>query len=284
MMPPSLSTPPVPVAEIDHLGVCARAGERRRLVHDLSLRLHAGETLGILGESGSGKTLTLRSLIGALAPRQFALTGSVRVLGQCLLGDDGAANTVLPQLRGRRVAMVYQDPSAALDPMYPVGAQMVEALQAFSPVTAAQARRVVLEALAQVQFNEPERLLGRHAHELSGGQKQRIAIAMALLHRPQILLADEPTTALDLTIQAQVLQMLKRRQQASGMAILLVTHDVSVMAEMADRVLVMDQGQVIEQGDVAQVLTHPRHPKLKAILQARQSLVGRLATSADRAA
>lgn len=267
------TVPDAPLVRVEQLHVGLRAAVKP-LVEDVGFVLAAGQTLAILGESGSGKTLTLRSLIGGLAREQFEVGGRIELAGQVLGADDGAA--AWRALRGPVVAMVYQDPSAALDPLVRVGRQMLEALQAHRAVDLAVGRMEVLEALARVQFPEPQRVFAAYPHELSGGQKQRVAIATALLHRPRLLLADEPTTALDLTIQAQVLRTLRGLQSSHGMAILLVTHDVGVVAEMADRVLVMRHGRVVEQGAVQDVLVRPRHPYTQALLQAKANLLAGL--------
>lgn len=264
------------LVRVSQLRIGARS-TGRLLVDGVDLQLTAGETLGILGESGSGKTLTLRSLIGGLSPRQFDVDGDLNVLGDTIYG----AQRRLPHRQcGRSVAMIYQDPSSALDPLGRIGSQMVEAVRAHQRVDADAARGIAMRALSQVQFIDPERIFRAHPHELSGGQKQRVAVAMALLHAPRLLLADEPTTALDLSTQAQVLRTLKALQAANGMAIVLVTHDVGVVAEMADRVLVMRNGQVVEHGTADEVLCRPRHPYTRALLDAKAGLITSLGQGA----
>jgi ABC-type glutathione transport system ATPase component len=241
----------------------------RKLVHDLSFQVRAGETFGILGESGSGKSLTLRSLVGGLDSRHFIQEGRIEVLGISCGASRGERRDVPA---GAGVGLVYQEPSAALDPVYTIGFQMIEALRVAQALDRAASAARVARALQEVRFPDPERTMASYPHELSGGQKQRVVIALALLNNPRVLLADEPTTALDVTTQAQLLRLLKRIQRDREMAIILVSHDIGVVAEMCDRTAVMHQGRIVEQGDVVQVLKHPSHAYTRELLQARRAL------------
>lgn len=260
------------LVQADRLSIGVR-NPARRLVDSVSFTLKSGETLGILGESGSGKTLTLRSLIGALPARQFDVSGSLVVLGDDAVRGGGRPH----RRRGNAIAMIYQDPAGALDPLWRIGAQIVEALRTHRDMDATAAKACAMRALEQVQFAEPGRIFLAYPHELSGGQKQRVAIAMALLHEPRVLLADEPTTALDLTTQAHLLHTIKGLQASHGMGIVLVSHDVGVIAEMADQVLVMERGKIVEHGNVEDVLCRPRHRYTQALLAAKAEMLAGLA-------
>jgi len=236
------------------------------LVSDLSFEVKRGETLAIAGESGSGKSITSLAIMGLLPPPAVRVTGGAILLGETDL-------TRLPQealraLRGVRIAMIFQEPMTSLNPVMTIGTQLVEAIRAHEPVSRAEARRRALAALTQVRLSQPERRMVQYPHELSGGMRQRVMIAMAIALRPEVLIADEPTTALDVTVQREVLDLLRDLQRDLGTAIILITHDMGVVAEMADRVIVMRQGRMVEAGDVAQIFAAPRHEYTSALLAA----------------
>ncbi|MFG2076187.1 ABC transporter ATP-binding protein [Nonomuraea maritima] len=238
-----------------------------RAVDGVSLRVGRGEILGVVGESGSGKSVTAMSVIGLVRPPGRVTRGSVRFDGEELLTLPARR---LRRIRGGRIAMIFQDPMTALNPVVPVGVQIAEAVRLHQPrLGRAAARARVLELLASVGVADPARRYGRHPHEYSGGMLQRAMIAMAVANRPDLLIADEPTTALDVTVQAQVLGLLDTARRETGAAAVLITHDLGVVAELADRVAVMYAGRVVEHGDVHQVFTTPRHPYTRGLLAGR---------------
>jgi len=225
------------------------------LVENLSFTLHRGETLAIAGESGSGKSLTSLAIMGLLPPPAVRVTsGSISFDGQILTG---LPESQLQQLRGNRLAMIFQEPMTALNPVMRIGKQLIEAIQSHENISTAQARIRALEAVRAVRLTEPERRLRQYPHELSGGMRQRVVIAMAIALRPDILIADEPTTALDVTVQREVLDLLRDLARDMGTALILITHDMGVVAEMADQVLVMQRGRMVEQAPVRKLFTKP---------------------------
>ncbi len=246
-------------------------------VKDLTFALEAGETLGIVGESGSGKTQSAMSLIGLLAGNGRA-TGSARFEGRDLLT---LPERDLRRLRGRHIAMIFQDPMTALNPYLTVAAQMTQVVRAHERVSKTAARSRCLEMLEAVAIPDAEARFDRYPHELSGGMRQRVMIATSLLLKPQILVADEPTTALDVTVQAQILELLKELRARFGTAIMLITHDLGVVAGLADRVLVMHGGELKEQGTVRDVFYRPQHAYTRALLAAVPRLDARLPANAS---
>jgi oligopeptide/dipeptide ABC transporter ATP-binding protein len=251
------------------------------VVEDVSFALRAGRTLGLVGESGCGKSVTAQTLM-RLLPMPPTQIDAGRVL---LDGEDlaHAPEARLRELRGERLAMIFQEPMTSLNPVFTVGAQIGEALRLHRKVSRAEASAQAVAALTEVGIGAPERRLGQYPHELSGGLRQRVMIAMALICRPAILIADEPTTALDVTVQAQILDLLKRLQKELGLAMLLITHDLDVVEEMCEEVAVMYAGRIVETGRTGEVLGRPRHPYTYALLNAspRKAARGnRLATIA----
>ncbi len=228
-----------------------------RAVDGVSFEVAAGRTLGIVGESGSGKTVTALTAMGLTHGPRTRISGRVELDGEELLD---AAPERLRALRGDAVAMIFQDPLSALHPLQRVGAQIAEAMRVHRPVTRAAARARALELLELVGIPDAKRRLDAHPHELSGGMRQRAMIAMALVNEPRVLIADEPTTALDVTVQAQLLALLRRLRDELGMALVLITHDLGVVAETADEVAVMYAGQIVEQAPTAQLFDAPQHP------------------------
>jgi peptide/nickel transport system ATP-binding protein len=228
-----------------------------KAVDDVSFTVARGEVLGLVGESGSGKTVTGFSIIGLIDPPGRITGGSILYQGQDL------AKLTEPQmraLRGERIAMIFQDPMMTLNPVLRIDTQMIEAIQAHTPLPRAAARAKARDALGMVGIPSPEERLHAYPHQFSGGMRQRVAIAIALLHNPDLLIADEPTTALDVTIQAQILSEVQRLAAEYGTALIWITHDLSVIAGLADRIAVMYAGRIVEAGDAADVLDRPLHP------------------------
>jgi peptide/nickel transport system ATP-binding protein len=232
-------------------------------VSGATFSLRTGEVLCLLGESGSGKSVTLRALMRLLPPKRARIAGRVTLAGQDVLTLEGRA---LQNFRGGSVSMVFQEPMTALDPVYTIGQHLVEMIRRHKNCTRAEARARAIDMLDLVKIPSAARRVDAYPHELSGGLRQRAMIAIALACGPRLLLADEPTTALDATVQIQVLILLRRLQQELGMGTIFVTHDLGVAAEIADRVAVMYAGRVIEEGPVADVLTAPAHPYTAGLL------------------
>ena len=241
-------------------------GGRVTVVDQVSFEIDAGETLGLVGESGCGKSVTALSIMGLL-PKPAGRTVGGRI---AFRGEDLGNVPVerLQQIRGNRIAMIFQEPMTALNPVQRVGRQLSEAYTLHAPdASAGEARGHALELLDQVGIPAPERRLSEYPHQLSGGMRQRVMIAMALASRPDLLIADEPTTALDVTIQAQILELLRGLQQETGMAILFITHDLGVIAELCSRVVVMYAGRIAEQASATALFANPRHPYTRGLLK-----------------
>jgi peptide/nickel transport system ATP-binding protein len=242
-----------------------------RAVDGISFQLARGRTLGIVGESGSGKTVAAMSVLGLTRVEGATVSGRIGFEGRDLLALD---ERELRSVRGNEIAMVFQDPLSALHPLYRVGAQIVEAIRAHRDIAKAPARARAIELLELVGIPDPARRVDAYPHELSGGQRQRVMIAMALSGDPELLIADEPTTALDVTVQAQILGLLARLQRERGMALVLVTHDLGVVADMADDIAVMYAGQIVESAPAERVLTAPEHPYTWGLLRSIPTLDG----------
>lgn len=249
------------------LGVVFDApGGERAAVRGVSFDLERGQTLALVGESGSGKTVTALSIMQLLPyPRARHPSGSIRLQGAELLG---APEATMARVRGDRIAMIFQEPMTSLNPLHTVEKQVNEVLRVHRGLSRSEARARTLQLLRLVGLAEAERRLDAYPHQLSGGQRQRVMIAMALANEPDLLIADEPTTALDVTIQAQILALLRDLQATFGMALLLITHDLAVVRKLAERVCVMREGEVVEAGPVAQVFERPRHPYTARLLAA----------------
>ncbi|MET8974153.1 ABC transporter ATP-binding protein [Streptomyces sp. NPDC004539] len=227
-------------------------------VDGVSFDVRRGRTLGIVGESGSGKSVTSLGLMGLhRSARNARVSGEVWLDGQELIGADPDE---VRRLRGRKMAMIFQDPLSAMHPYYTVGQQIVEAYRVHHPVTKKEARKRAVEMLDRVGIPEPDKRVDGYPHEFSGGMRQRAMIAMALVNNPELLIADEPTTALDVTVQAQILDLIRDLQKEFGSAVIMITHDLGVVAEMADDLLVMYGGRCIERGSAEDVFAEPRHP------------------------
>ena len=233
-------------------------------VDGVGFSVAAGRTLAIVGESGCGKSVTALSIMGLVpSPPGRIAGGSIRFEGRELLG---LAEREMQDLRGNGMAMVFQEPMSSLNPAFTIGEQIIEGLMRHRPLSRAQARGRALEMLTKVRMPAPEQRLDEHPHKLSGGMRQRAMIAMALSCEPRLLIADEPTTALDVTIQAQILDLMRRLQQETGTAVVLITHDLGVVAEVADEVVVMYAGRVVEQGPAQALFENPQHPYTVGLL------------------
>ncbi|WP_224702304.1 ATP-binding cassette domain-containing protein [Devosia aquimaris] len=263
-----------PVLDIADLSIAANG---KTLLDKVSLSIAPGERVGLIGESGSGKSLTALAAIGLLAPGLTA-TGAISLDGQDVIG---ASERSMVSLRGNVTATVFQEPLTALDPLQPVGRQIAEPLRRRLRRDGEAAGRTDVAAgvqnlLAQVALPDPLALSRRYPHELSGGQRQRVAIAMALACRPQLLIADEPTTALDVTTQAEILRLLAKLVADNGMALLFISHDLPVVARVVDRVVVMQHGVVVEAGPVGEVFSRPQHDYTRSLVAAARSFDGAL--------
>ena len=240
-------------------------------VDGLSLTVRRGSTLGIIGESGSGKTVASLAIMGLLDRRRASIRGAIRVGGRDLVG---MSEEEVRLLRGRRMAMIFQDPLSALHPYFTIGRQIAEAYRVHNAASAAAARTRAVDLLGRVEIPQPARSVDSYPHELSGGMRQRAMIAMALSCNPDLLIADEPTTALDVTVQAQILDLMLDIQREFHSALILITHDLGVVARVADDVLVMYAGRVAESGTAEQLLRHPQHPYTWGLLRSVPSLQG----------
>jgi len=234
-----------------------------RAVDGVSFALERGRILGLVGESGSGKSVTGFSLLGLIDPPGRIIEGSVRLDGVELVGLPQAA---LRKVRGRRIAMVFQDPMMTLNPVITIGEQMIMAVRAHSPVSRRSARTQAADALARVGIPGAGARIDAYPHEFSGGMRQRVAIAIALLHKPAVIIADEPTTALDVSIQAQILHEVRELAREEGVALIWISHDLATVSSLADRLCVMYAGRVVEKGPVTEVLRDPRHPYTRGLL------------------
>lgn len=260
-----------PLLEVEGLtlGFRTRTGEVQA-VRGVSFDVGKGEAVAIVGESGCGKSVTAQSILKLLpSPPAVYLGGSIRYRGGELLDQ---TEREIRALRGREIGMVFQDPMTSLNPTLTIGHQLAEPLRKHLTMSREQARAKAVELLGEVGIAEPDRRARQYPHELSGGMRQRVLIAMALACEPALLIADEPTTALDVTIQAQILRVLKERQRERGFSILLITHDLGVVAELCDRILVMYAGQVVESGPTRELLTNPQHPYTRGLLRSAPSL------------
>ncbi|MCA3264006.1 MAG: ABC transporter ATP-binding protein [Telmatospirillum sp.] len=242
----------------------ASQGQTVHAVEDVSFSLEAGQTLGIVGESGSGKSVTALALMRLVpSPPGRIVSGSVRFAGRDLLALNPAQ---LRKIRGREIAMIFQDPMSSLNPVLTVGRQLTEVMETHLGLDARQARTQAIELMKLVGIPSPERRLDEYPHRFSGGMRQRVMIAMAVACRPKLLIADEPTTALDVTIQAQILEIIRNLQRELGMAVIMITHDLGVVAGMADRICVMYGGRVVEAGSARDVFAAPRMPYTAGLL------------------
>ena len=244
---------------------------RVRVIESLGLDLEPGETLCIVGESGCGKSMTALAIMGLVPqPTGHITGGSIRLQGENLVCAEPAR---MQQVRGNKIAMIFQEPMTSLNPVYTVGEQIAEALRLHKGMAGDQAHSKAIEALRAVHIPEAERRVDDYPHQFSGGMRQRVMIAIALACEPKILIADEPTTALDVTVQAQIFDLLQDLREAHGTALILITHDMGAVAEMADRVIVMYAGRKVEEGRVEDILERPAHPYTQGLLACRPRLV-----------
>jgi len=256
-----------PYVDVKNLHVTFIGGKKPvKAVNGVDLKVRRGEVVALIGESGSGKSVTLRSMLRLHVAALTRIEGQVTVGGVDILGLSALE---LADYRGKVASMIFQEPLLALDPVYSVGDQIVEAILRHESVSAQQAHQRALKLFERVRIPSPERRLQAYPHEMSGGMRQRAMIALALACHPQLLLADEPTTALDATVQIQILLLLRELQQELGLSVIFVTHDIGAAVEVADRIAVMYAGRIVEEGPAATLLHHPRHPYTQALLRSR---------------
>ena len=249
-----------PLLEVTNLSITFGS---HRAVDDISFHINPGETLALVGESGSGKSATSLAILRLLPP-DAQTTGEIRFDNHSLLA---LSEHAMRRHRGRDISMIFQEPMTALNPVMPIGAQIAEAVKAHYPELARRAvRQRVIEAMHQVALPDPERRVRDYPHQFSGGQRQRILIAMAIVNRPRLLIADEPTTALDVTVQSQILTLLRDLRERHGLAMLFISHDLAVVAQIADRVAVMQHGHIIEQASTRDLFRNPQHPYTRRLL------------------
>ncbi|HEV7412880.1 MAG TPA: ABC transporter ATP-binding protein [Casimicrobiaceae bacterium] len=239
-------------------------------VDDVSFSIAPGEVLGVVGESGAGKSLTGAAIIGLIDPPGRIGAGQVLLDGRRI---DNLPAEAMRRVRGREIGAVFQDPLTSLNPLYTVGRQLIETITTHLDMSAAQARQRALDLLAEVGISAPKRRIDHYPHQFSGGMRQRVVIALALAAKPKLIIADEPTTALDVSIQAQIIALLKRLCRDHGTAVMLITHDMGVIAETADRVAVMYAGRIVEVGPVADVIHQPQHPYTRGLMGSIPSIV-----------
>ena len=255
----------MPMLEVKdlHTSFFTPAGEVKA-VNGVSFYMDHGKVLGIVGESGSGKSVTAYSIMQILEKTGKIVSGSIKFNGQELVG---AGEKVMKTIRGKKISNIFQDPMTSLNPPYSIGKQLMEAIMLHTPRNKKQARERAVEMLRLVNINEPEKRMKQYPFEFSGGIRQRIMIAMALACEPDILIADEPTTALDVTIQAQILELMQKLQKEMGMAIIMITHDLGVVAQMCDEVIVMYAGSICEQGTADEIFYNPKHEYTKGLMR-----------------
>ncbi|GAB6139361.1 dipeptide ABC transporter ATP-binding protein [Methylosoma difficile] len=256
-----------PLLSVQHLSVAFNG--QHKVVDDISFAIHTRETFALVGESGSGKSITALSVLGLLPANASLAAEAILLQSQDLLKE---SEQQLCKIRGRRIGLVFQDPMSSLNPVMTIGEQIAEAISQHFSLPSQAIRHRVLELLAQVEIPQPEQRFNAYPHQLSGGQRQRVMIAIALAGEPDLLIADEPTTSLDVTIQAQILALLKDIQQQTGMALWLISHDLALVSTMADRVAVMQRGKIVETGEANDVFNAPQHPYTRKLLSALPNL------------
>ena len=260
------------VLEVNHLSICfdLANGQQAKVVEDISFSVYKGETVALVGESGSGKSITSLAVMRLLPiPPGRITSGSIRLNGQDLLQ---MKQKNMSSIRGNEMSMIFQEPMTSLDPVFKVSNQMIEGIRRHQRVTKKEAFNIALRMLKEVGIANAEKVMHEYPHQLSGGMRQRVMIAMAMANNPKLLIADEPTTALDVTVQAQILRLMLKMKEEHGSAILFITHDMGVVAETADRVMVMYAGQIVLEAPVKTLFTQPKHPYTAALLQTIPSL------------
>ncbi len=257
--------------EVEHLKTYFYLGKDKvaKAVDDVSFAIKRGETVALVGESGSGKSATSLSIMGLVPSPGKIVSGSIKLNGKELTR---LSEKEMNNVRGRDIAMIFQEPMTSLDPLFPIGDQIAESLLRHKKLKKKEAKELAIELLKKVGFVRAEKMMKEYPHQLSGGMRQRVMIAIAMACNPQLLIADEPTTALDVTIQAQILDLMMDVKEEFDSAILLITHDLGVVAETADRVLVMYGGQIVEEGTVEEIFQQPKHPYTKGLLKSMPSL------------
>lgn len=240
-------------------------GGKSDVVHGFNLKLKRGETVGIVGESGSGKTMSMLAMARLLPSQAFVSAGTIQLEDEHLLSLE--SDTFHSKISGKRIAMIFQEPMTALNPVYTIGHQMIETVMLHENVSKTIAQSRAIEMLEAVQLPQPKERLGQYPHQLSGGQRQRVMIAMALLSKPDLMIADEPTTALDVTVQNDIIQLLIDLQKRFGMAMIFISHDLGVVSRVSKNIIVMKQGEIVETGKTSSVLTKPKHPYTKGLLE-----------------
>ena len=266
---------PTPLLIVRNLRVSfSHEGNWNEAVHGIDLDVFAGRTLGLVGESGSGKSVSSLAIMRLLNDRVSRIEAdSIQMEGEEI---NGFSESQMAEVRGKRIAMIFQEPMTSLNPVYKCGFQVSEIILQHERVSKAEAKKRVIELFEQVMLPRPEAIYDSYPHELSGGQKQRVMIAMAIACNPKLLIADEPTTALDVTVQLEILKLLRKLQSETGMGMIFITHDLGVVAEIADEVAVMHNGEILERGEVKQVLNHPQHPYTQGLLACRPPMNVRL--------
>jgi peptide/nickel transport system ATP-binding protein len=267
-----------PLLSVQNLSVTFN--RHHKVVDRISFSVNPGETFALVGESGSGKSITALSVLRLLPDNARIETEAITLNGDNLLDH---SELELCRVRGRRIGLIFQDPMSSLNPVMTIGSQVAEVVESHFPLSKAAVRARVLELLQQVEIPNPEQRIGDYPHQLSGGQRQRVMIAIALAGRPDLLIADEPTTSLDVTIQAQILRLLKNIQQQTGMALWLISHDLALVSTMADRVAVMQKGKIVETGALPEFFRQPKHPYTQKLLQALPSMQSCLAHHPEEA-
>ncbi len=264
------------ILQIDDLSISFKTGnQKNKVVHGISYELFHDEILGIVGESGSGKSVSTLAILGLLPSKQTEIRGAITFKGQNLLQ---LQRKELALVRGNKISMIFQEPMSSLNPSLRCGFQVMEILKIHTSLPDTEAKEEILNLFEKVRLPHPERVFESYPHQLSGGQKQRVMIAMAIACKPDILIADEPTTALDVTVQKEIIALLKHLQKETGMSIIFISHDLSLVSEIANRILVMYQGHIVEQGDTRRVFKNAKHSYTKALLSARPSMEFRLKT------
>jgi peptide/nickel transport system ATP-binding protein len=260
-----MNTPDAPFVDIRDLTVTFTGGKSPvKAVNGVTLAVKRGEVVALIGESGSGKSVTLRSILRLHNPARSKIEGQILINGQDVVQ---LSNDALSRFRGKVTSMIFQEPLLALDPVYTVGDQIIEAILRHEKISRSEARARALSLFERVRIPSPERRLDAYPHEMSGGMRQRAMISLALASEPQLLLADEPTTALDATVQIQILLLLRELQRELGLSVIFVTHDIGAAVEVADRIAVMYAGRIVEQGTTRTLMRSPRHPYTRALLK-----------------
>jgi oligopeptide transport system ATP-binding protein len=261
-----------PLLELNDLRVTFRRGDKlNQVVRGVSFQIQKGEAVALVGESGSGKSMTAQSILKLIRDQGVEISGSICFKGEELMDK---SDRQMQQIRGRNISMIFQDPMTSLNPLMKIGNQIIEGLQRHHSLSRKEARQQAIEMLRLVGIPLPEMRIDQYPFEFSGGMRQRVMIAIAVACGPELLIADEPTTALDVTIQAQILNLLKEIRQKNNTSILLITHDLGIVAGLCDRVMVLYAGKIVETGTVQQLFRHPQHPYTQALLKAIPKLGG----------